>query len=634
MSNFTRAQRRVVTLFLVLLIAGAGRLYGADFRALKSAEADSGYRGISSRYYLKQVKYLAGKDLKGRGNGSPELDRAAEYIAREFQQAGLAPAGDDGGFFQKFSIIASTQLGSGNRLQITVGSKSPLEFKLHENYALRSFSGQSDQTQIAGPIVFAGYGITADEYQYDDYKGLDVADKIVLILDDEPQEKDPNSKFNGTQLTYHATLASKAVNAKNHGAKAVLLVRDVNNHPEDKEDNFSSGRWPTEDLGIVTVKVKSSMIDSVLSLYKTSLSDLQKEIDANLAPKSFPLHGVQAAIAIDAQHVRKQIRNVVGAIHGNGSAPAEDFIVLGAHYDHLGLGGRTSLAPESIGKIHYGADDNASGTAGLLTLAHALAKDRNRLRRGVVFVAFAGEEVGLLGSSYYTKNPKFPLEKTVAMINMDMIGRPRERKIKVGGVGTAAEWPELVRWASGEVGLTPEPSQSGYGSSDHASFNMKNIPVLFLFSGLHSDYHKPTDVWRKIDAPGAEKVVRMAYLLTRALDHADPRPQYVKVREDLPSPVGSSGSGSGGYGPYFGSIPDMAEEVQGVRFADVRENSPAAKAGFKGGDTLVQFDGKKITNLQEFTYALRGRKVGDEVEVVVLRDGNPVRARVKLEARK
>src|SRR5262249_4507308 len=246
------------------------------------------------------------------------------------------PAGDDGGFFQKFAIIASTALGPGNRFQITVGDKSPVEFKLNESYLLRSFSGQSDQPQINGPLVFAGFGITAEEYQYDDYKIMDAADKIVLIFDDEPQEKDANSKFNGDQLTYHATLESKAVNAKNHGAKAVLIVRDVTNHPDDAED-FSSRRVPTKDLGIVTLTVKSALIDSVLADYQTSLSEPQKAIDANLAPKSFPLHGVQASITIDAKHVRKDIRNVVGYLRGTGSASAEEFIVLGAHYDHLGL---------------------------------------------------------------------------------------------------------------------------------------------------------------------------------------------------------------------------------------------------------------------------------------------------------
>ncbi|MBI1746598.1 MAG: M20/M25/M40 family metallo-hydrolase [Acidobacteria bacterium] len=631
-----KMERRALSVWLLLAAAALSvGLWGADYNALPSVEQAAGYKSISARYYLKQVKYLAGDSLKGRGNGTPELDRASEYIAKEFQKSGLSPGGEGGSYFQKFSIIASTELGPRNQCRVTLGPQKSLDLTLNESYRLSSFAGQSDQNQLSGPLVFAGYGITAEEYQYDDYRGIDVTDKIVLILDDEPQENDPKSKFNGIQPTFHSSLSSKAVNAKNHGAKAVLIVKDINNHPADKEEDFSSPQGTTADLGIVIVRIKVAVADSILSLYKTRLSEIQKEIDTALTPKSFPLHGAQAAIEIDARHVRKDVRNVVGYLQADGSPWADEAVVLGAHYDHLGLGGRNSLAPKSVGKIHYGADDNASGTAGLLTLARAIARDKQHLRRSIIFLAFAGEEIGLLGSSYYTKNPRFPLEKTIAMINMDMIGRSRAGKIKIGGVGTSTGFRELAAWASRKVDLIGEPSAGGRGPSDHASFNLKSVPVLFIFSGLHSDYHKPTDVWQKIDAPAAEKVVRMVYLMTRALDGADPRPLYTKVPEEaLPVVSSSASGGGGGYGPYFGSIPDMAEEVVGVLFADVRENSPAAKAGLKAADRMIEFDGKKISNLQDFTYALRSKKPGDEVEVVVIRNSQSLKAKVRLEARK
>jgi hypothetical protein len=362
----------------------------------------------------------------------------------------------------------------------------------------------------------------------------------------------------------------------------------------------------------------------------TSLSALQKDIDANLTPKSFPLHGIKADIRTDAKRLKKEIKNVIAYLPGNDPALSKEFIVIGAHYDHLGLGERNSLAPKEIGHIHHGADDNASGTAGVLELAKAFVQSRARLQRSLVFITFAGEELGLLGSSYYTKTPLFPLDKTIAMLNMDMIGRPRQNKLHVGGIGTSPRFAEMLSLLSKQVDLSLDFSQSGYGSSDHTPFNIKGIPVLFFFSGLHSDYHKPSDTWDKIDAASAQKVLQLVYLAALELDRHSERPPYVKVQEPMPM----AGGGRSGYGAYFGSIPDFAEDVKGVRFADVRENSPAAKAGLKPGDVLIQFDGKPVTNLQDFTYGLRSKKPGDAVEVIVLRGERRLKVKVTLEERR
>ena len=291
------------------------------------------------------------------------------------------------------------------------------------------------------------------------------------------------------------------------------------------------------------------------------------------------------------------------------------------------------MSPQLIGETHNGADDNASGTAGLIELAYALARDPAPRKRGYLFIAFAGEEIGLNGSSYWANNPTYPLDKTVAMLNLDMIGRPRNNAVMLGGIGTSPTFAEITKAAATEAGIEAKPSsQGGYGASDHASFYMKNLPVLFFFSGLHGDYHRPSDDWQLIDGPGAVKIVGMVYGVATRLNVLDARPQFTKV--DEPAGGARRGAGGSGYGASFGSVPDMAADVQGVRFADVRPNSPAAKAGLKGGDTLVRFAGKEVKSLEDFSYILRMHKPGDVVEVVVIRDGQPMTVQVKLDVRR
>ncbi len=308
-----------------------------------------------------------------------------------------------------------------------------------------------------------------------------------------------------------------------------------------------------------------------------------------------------------------------------------EYVIIGAHYDHLGRGDSNSLAPSQIGQIHPGADDNASGTAGVLELARLFAPLKGQLDRGILFMSFSGEELGLLGSAYWVKNPTMPLDKCVAMINMDMIGRIRDNKIFVGGVGTGSTFKSILELAQKKTDFKVEYSPGGYSASDHTSFVARKIPVLFFFSGLHADYHKPSDTWDKINAPSAAQMLNMVADVMLQLADAPQPPAFVTVAED--KPMGGL-SGGGGYGPYFGSIPDFAEVKDGVRFSDVRPGSPAAKAGLKAGDILVQFDGKPIHNLYDFTDALRRSKIGQVVEVKVLRDGQPVTVSVKLEQRK
>jgi len=584
---------------------------------------------MSPTEYLGYVKFLASEDLKGRATGSPELERAAAFIRDQFRSLNLKPLSGDG-YYQDFEVTTSARLGRQNQLSSAAAGDSKT-LRYNQDFVPLNLSSAG---RISGDVVFAGFGITAPEYNYDDYAGLDVKDKIVVVLRHEPQEFDEKSVFDGKVYTAHAQIANKAVNAKLHGAKAVLLVNDVAAHPNDSDEleKFGATAGPAN-AGIEFVQVKARVVDSWLAPSGKSLSSVEQAIDKDLHPQSFAIANLKLDLNIDIRREVKTVHNVGAYLPGETS----EYVIIGAHYDHLGLGEQFSLAPSMAGTVHPGADDNASGTAGVIELARWFSREPKH-KRGILFLTFAGEELGLLGSSYYVNHPVLPNSDAVAMINMDMIGRIRERKVYVGGAGTGSTFAALLKQVvprhDFEADLT---ERGGYGSSDHTSFTTKQIPVLFFFSGLHADYHKPSDTWDKIDAPDAVRLLELIADVTDHLTDGSPRPQFARVMEtqEVADAGSHSGTASGsGYGPDFGSIPDFAELPNGVRFADVRPGSPAAKAGLKAGDVLIQFDGKSIQNLYDFTYALRAKKPGQEVLVKVLRGDQTIEAKVLLTERK
>jgi Peptidase family M28/PDZ domain/PA domain len=475
-------------------------------------------------------------------------------------------------------------------------------------------------------MVFAGYGVSADEFKYDDYAGLDVKDKIVVALRYEPKFFAAHTGDHG--LTQHSQLITKAINARNHGAKAIVLINGkLGEGEEDLLTRFGSVSGP-ENVGIVFVQAKNAVADGWFQAAGKSLTDVQNLMNTSSKAESFAFpDSLHASLNVSIENMRATVNNVLAYLPGR----TDEYVIIGAHYDHLGRGNFDSLAPSQIGQIHPGADDNASGTAGVLELARLLALRKSELQRGILFASFAGEELGLLGSAAWVKNPTLPPEKAVAMLNMDMIGRIKDEKVYVGGVGTGSTFKGLLEQEQAKSNLKLEYSAGGYAASDHTSFVGKKIPVLFFFSGLHSDYHKPSDTWDKINAPSAAHLLELISDVGLQLADARERPAFNVVEE---RPVGGVGGGGGGYGPYFGSVPDFGQTENGVRFSDVRPGSPAAKAGFKAGDVLVQFGAKPINNLYDFTDALRRSKVGDVVEVKVLREGQPVTASVKLEQRR
>lgn len=591
--------------------------------------ATVGLQTLNPDHYLAHVRYLASPELKGRATGSPEIEKAAHYIAKQFKEDGLRPL-DKEGYVQPFPVTTSAKLGKSNSFHAS-GIGKPLSLKLQQDFVPFNFSARG---KFEGGVVFAGYGITAPEYNYDDYAGLDANGKFVVVLRHEPQEFDDKSVFAGKVYTQHAQFFSKASNAKAHGALGVILLNDLAAHSNDGDalEVFGATEGPS-DAGLPFVQIKATDAEPWFRAAGRNLEEIETGIDKDLKPRSFTFPAsLQIRESIDIERVTRTAHNVIGYLPGETS----EYIIIGAHYDHLGLGGQFSLAPKLTGTVHPGADDNASGTAGVLELARYFAAGP-KPHRGIVFMTFAGEELGLLGSGYFIHHPELPLDKAVAMINMDMIGRIRDGRIYVGGTGTGSTLrQDLDEVAANYPALKPDFSETGYGSSDHYSFTTAQIPVLFFFSGLHADYHKPSDTVDKINAVDAVKLLHLVADVSEKIIADPARPVFHRVKEpDNPhggvAPV--SGSGSGGYGPWFGSVPDFAESEKGVRFADVTEGSPASQAGLKGGDIMTEFDAKPIQNLYDFTYALRAYKPGDKVKVKVLRDGKPLEVDVTLRQR-
>jgi aminopeptidase YwaD len=572
---------------------------------------------VSSDLYLAHVRYLASPELKGRATGSPELEKAAHYIADQFRSFGLKPAGKD--YELAFPVTLGAHMGRKNQLKFKESGENRTLVS-GKDFLPLSFSSSGE---LHTTVVFAGFGITDlkqgdKKGDYDDYDGLDVTGKFVLILRHEPQENAHKE---------HVSFADKAVNAKMHGARGVILINDTDHHEgADDIGKFSESAGP-KNAGVLFIRIKSDIAENWFKAEGRDLHALSKQIDQDGHPHSFALSKLSVDLSVDVRVETKTVHNVAAYLPGT----TDEYVVVGAHYDHLGLGDEHSLAPSQIGTIHPGADDNASGTAGVIELAR-WASQQPKQNRGILFLTFAGEELGLLGSEWYVNHPTLPLGKAVAMINMDMIGRIREGKIYLSGTGTGSTFPKLMEDVKPPASMQIDLAEkAGYGSSDHTSFTTKNVPVLFFFSGLHADYHKPSDTADKIDGPAAAKLLDYVADLIAHLEN-DPRPQFIRVAQPSVGPVGSGGGS--GYGPNFGSIPDFNEPPKGVRFADVRDGTPAAQAGLKAGDILIEFDGKEIANLYDFTYALRAHKAGDLVLVKVLRGEKTIEAKVLLTERR
>lgn len=548
----------------------------------------------------KDVKYLASEALEGRRTGTKGATEAAKYIAKEFSRLKLKPLST--GYLQKFPYVAGVTLGKTNTLTFGADKLEPGTDWLP--------LGFSSSAKVGGGLVFVGYGITASELNHNDYATANATGKIAIALQGTPDGANPHGRF----LRYEG-VRWKAVAAKNAGAKALIVIARETSFKDDRlaklaYDNLSG------DAGLPVIVVSREGADRLLKASGVSLSQLES------SPASRALTG-DMNLTTDIVRTEVPAYNVIGMLEGSDPLLKQETIIIGAHYDHLGHGGEGSgsLAPTS-GDIHYGADDNASGTAGVLELARLFTAQKPR--RTIVFMAFGGEEEGLLGSNYYVNHPLLPLANTVAMINMDMIGRMKDRRLVVGGVGTAKEWRDIMATDT-EKPFQLTLNEDGFGPSDHSSFYAKQIPVLFFWTGTHNDYHKPSDTFEKINYDDEVLILKMVARIVNQLDAADKRLTYTTAKSD-------AAPRTSGFRVYLGTIPNYADSNDGLLIDGVRDDSPAAKAGIKAGDKIVKIGTREVKNVYDYTAALGEMKAGEEYVVEVVRGTERLTLKLKPES--
>ncbi|MBI5060300.1 M20/M25/M40 family metallo-hydrolase [candidate division KSB1 bacterium] len=547
----------------------------------------------------KHVKFLADDKQEGRGIGTKGLDESAQYIADRFQELGLQPP-FGGSYFQPFEMGWGVQLGPNNRVQSgdtgadTSSGIMPIGF--------------SSAGTVTAPVVFVGYGITAPEFNYDDFADMHVDSAIILCLTGEPGEFDSSSVFEGVNYTAHATLRSKASNAKLKNAVAMLVVEGPLYAGTGVEElAVPRADEPYLDCGIPALRITREALARLFPEFE--LEKLQRSIDSNTQPRSMQItDSVNVTLTADLTRETVAVKNVVGLIPGN-----DTVIVVGAHYDHLGFGQSGSLDPHP-GKIHNGADDNASGVASVIEIARDLMS--RPIPETVMLATFTAEETGLGGSSHLVKNFPLRLDLVRAMINLDMVGRVKDNQFSVLGCKSADEFSGIIEDANQSIGLNVTCKGDGYGPSDHMNFYLADRPVLFFFSGAHEDYHRSTDDYKRINFDDMARVTRLAENTVRGISKFSAPLTFVKSSEPPPQ-------GGGRFRAWFGSIPDysQADTLIGVLLSGVRSGSPAESAGLTGGDLMVQMGKVKLNNIYDLVFALRTYAPGDSADVHYLRKG-------------
>ncbi len=625
------------------------------------------------------IAYLASDKLQGRRTSSAGANLAAEYIAREFSRYGLrrSMGHDTAGmsileadsprrYLQQFPYVASLALGENNLFYVNPGRSDDIsQFRVGEDWMPLGFSSNGKVT--GAEIVFVGYGISSPELQYDDYAASVAKGRVAIAFGGTPDGDNPHGQF-----ARAGGIRFKAAAARAAGASALLIIASEDKLKDDRLAQFSYDN--AGEAGIPVLVVSRQLAQKLLRSGTLAEYDAvadnrtsKNAVDARGNVHPTPSISLRSPVNFPKLDLTTNIIrrdspsfNVVGILDGSDPTLKNEAIVIGAHYDHLGIGGEGSLAPKS-GEIHHGADDNASGVAGVLELARIFSQQHPRPRRTIVFIAFSGEEEGLLGSNYYVNHPIVPLTNTVAMINMDMIGRMKDGKLTIGGIGTSPEWQPLVVQAN--LGFTPfvlgnvSPSsassvaavigsndpkpvnqnknpqfsltlnQDGFGPSDHSSFYAKQIPVLFFWTGTHEDYHKPSDTADKINYPDEARIVGLVAKVINELDISNQRPAYAVSKSE------STGR-SMGFRVYLGTIPNYADSSDGLLLDGVREDSPAAKAGMKAGDKIVKLAGRDVRNVYDYTAALGEMKAGQEYEVEIMRAGERITLKLTPAARK
>jgi len=573
---------------------------------------------------MKQhISFLASEQMEGRGTGTDGEWKAAQYVADRFEMMGLLPAGDNGTYFQKFDFIAGVSVGDSSKLTLTHGGNTTtLDDAQQWNPLAFSATGTIDPADVA----FAGYGIKAPETEkvpeYDSYVHLDVKDKWVMMFRFMPEdiEQEVRQHFN-----FHSSLRYKAMTARDLGAKGIILVSG----PNSQVKNELEGLYFDTMLGgtsVAVISVTDAVAQSMLDVADKNLKELQDGLDGGAVQMGIQLEGLKLGANIEIIQEPASSQNVVARLNMR-DTPTDQTVVVGAHLDHLGIGrGSSSLArEEEADAIHYGADDNASGVAGVLEIAQYLAAkkaDGSSLKRDVIFAAWSGEELGLLGSLHFAntfngrKEGESLYPDVAAYLNMDMIGR-MENDVVLQGIGSSPIWKGEIEKRNVPVGLSIKINETTSLPTDTNGFNLSGVPILNAFTGAHEDYHSPRDTVDKINFEGAAKIARFMGLVTRSVAMRDDAPEFtehVEVQTERRANLRA----------YLGTIPDYAEDIKGLKLSGVTKGAPAEEAGLQANDIITEMAGRKIENIYDYTYAIEALKIGQEIDVVVTRDGESI----------
>ncbi len=554
---------------------------------------------ISELY--NHILFLASDSLKGRLPGSNESRIAADYIRNQAETGGLFLSGKNG--FQHFDVIKSVSAGEKNRLSFQTTGVA------EEDFTPLSFS---ENGKLSAQVVFVGYGFEIDEdsLSWRDYEGMEVTGKWVLVLRSDPEVDNSNSPF-----ILYSSLRKKVLVAKDRGAAGVLFVSGEKLEKEDELINLGFDKNPSS-AGIPVIHIKRNVADLLLSESGQTVVELENKLNETRQPNSFEIDKIVTGEAEIIKN-RAKTQNIIAVIQGNDPVLKEEFIVIGAHYDHLGFGGpgSGSRRPDTSA-VHNGADDNASGVAAILEISEKLAGNRNNLKRSIILVAFGAEEMGILGSKYFADNPPVAIDQIKCMFNLDMIGRmdPVTNSLTISGTGTAIGLGETVEKYASKHGLDAKLSPEGYGPSDHASFYMKDIPVLFFFTNAHEDYHTPADDIDKINFEGEKKIADLVYDLVFELANRTETLVYQEAGPKEQPGIRRRFKVTLGIMPDFTGV-----DKNGLRADAVMPDRPAARAGMKKGDIIVAMEGKPVKDIYEYMNRLSEFKPGQRISVEVIR---------------
>jgi len=619
--NHSRLSRLIV--FSAVLLSSAGLLALWSNQGLTAAENNN---AAALERVGGDIKYLASEELEGRAPGTAGLQMAADYMRDAFKEAGLSSGVAEGSFYQPFEISLETRLRKSQAVLVLHGPNGTTKkLKLGKDYQALAVGGSG---KVKAEVVFAGYGISAPELKYDDFKDADVAGKVLLVIRREPQQGNEKSAFDGKKTTPYSYISKKVAQATEQKAAAVLFVNDPFNTKEKKDTLVPADGFGSSGGGLPFAHVTQSVVKELLNTTPIKVDDdtelnsveaIEKQIDEHYQPLTQPLSGWSAEIDFEFEENKADVANVIGVIEGEGPL-ANETVLIGAHYDHLGFGPFGSRKPNSKA-LHPGADDNATGTAAVVELARRFAGREKKPARRMVFMGFTAEERGLFGSNHYVNNPVFPLEDSVAMINFDMIGRLRNNKLIINGARSGNEFSTLLDRANKNEAFQLDKGGTMMGG-DHYGFYQKGIPAVHFFTGLTDDYHTPDDTFERINVAGVVKTIDFCEQFLDAVVELPTRAEYVKVTP--------ARRGGGGSMAYLGVTPDYSSSENGLKVTGVNDDSPAAEGGLQAGDIITRIGKIPVTDIQGLADGLRINKPGVTVEIDVMRGETKKTLKVKL----